>query len=115
MKTKRMKLTALERRVLRVAFKSAYGNGHDFGFVEDVVAGMKPLKPQAVGAVLTSLSKKNVLQVHDPVTTNAGTRDQHTYTQFTWLINVDQVEQHMKEPTDLRKASSVRGFVEGTR
>ena len=80
------RLTTLERKALNHAFKSARGNGHDFGFIEEIVKGMRPLKAQAVGALVVSLQKKGVIEVHDPITTDSG-----TWTQFTWEIPIPEV------------------------
>jgi hypothetical protein len=75
-------LTDLEVKVLKALFKSADGNGHDFGFIED---GRKAVSdPKSLGGVVASLVKKGIFTVHEPVTTNEGTRYQQTYTQFTW-------------------------------
>lgn len=69
-------------KALRHAYKSAEGNGHDFGFVEDIVKHMKRThKAQAVGAFVTLFQKHGIMQVHEPVTTDSG-----TYTQFTWDV-----------------------------
>lgn len=70
-------LTALEQRTLDAAIVSSAGNGHDFGFVESVVKALRDLKPQAVGALVTSLQRKGYMEVHEPLTTDSG-----TWTQF---------------------------------
>ena len=67
-------LTALETQVLEELFCSASGNGHDFGYIED--AGIDP--KQARG-VVSSLAKKGIITIHEPVTNESG-----TFTQFTW-------------------------------
>lgn len=85
--TKPLHFTATEQTALRTAFNSARRNGHDFGFVEDLVRDLRPLGPQAVGALVTSLQQKGILEVHKPVTTDSG-----TFTQFTWNLEVAEVE-----------------------
>lgn len=87
-----MNLTQSEKVALQAAFKSADGNGHDFGCVEDVTADLRPMKAQAVGALVSSLVKKGVLRVHDAVTTDSG-----TWTQFTWSKEVSEIEALCKE------------------
>lgn len=54
-------LTELEARALLSAYKSSQGNGHDFGYADDVeVPGCNR---QACGALVTNLMKKNVISV----------------------------------------------------
>lgn len=81
------KLTPNELHALQHCYDSAHSNGHDFGMVEDVVKGMQrqyKLKPQATGALISSLVKKEIIEVHEPVTTSDGQRE-YVYTQFTWI------------------------------
>jgi hypothetical protein len=85
MKTAKL-LTENEVQALRAAYRSAYQNGHDFGFVEDIVRDLKPMKAQAVGALVTSLVQKKLIEVHPPVTTDSG-----TYHQFCWKVSTDYV------------------------
>lgn len=73
-------LTDLEKQALRAAILSSAANGHDFGFVEDIVADMKPMKPQAVGGVVASLKKKGFFSHIESVTVNRT----DTYTQFVF-------------------------------
>ena len=88
MTTKTIKLTAQETTALNHAYRSAASNGHDFGFVEDVVKAMKRThKAQAVGALITSLEKKGVITVHGAITTDSG-----RWTQFTWRCTVEQLD-----------------------
>ena len=70
-------LTNNERRVLGELWNSACGNGHDFGFIEDARTAVD--NPRSLGGVVSSLSKKGLIDIHDPVTTDSG-----TWTQFTW-------------------------------
>jgi len=72
------KLTPLEARAMEAARISSAGNGHDFGFVEDIIEAMSDLRPQAVGGIVTSLSRKRLIYVSAPLTTDTG-----TWTQFT--------------------------------
>lgn len=87
------KITQSEMKVLIAFFKSAEGNGHDFGFVED---GRKAVaKANQLGGIVASLVKKGLIEVWEPVTTNEGTKDQQTFTQFTWN-NLDEVRKLME-------------------
>jgi hypothetical protein len=67
-------LTSLELTVLENLYESALGNGHDFGFVED--HGIDPKKARGV---ISSLVKKNIITVWEPVRNESG-----LWTQFTW-------------------------------
>ena len=52
-------LTPLEVAALRSAYSSSAGNGHDFGYTEDIyIVG---LDKKAVGGLITSLLKKGVM------------------------------------------------------
>jgi hypothetical protein len=66
-------LTTYETEVLAELKESSAGNGHDFGFIEDV----KNLR-RARG-VISSLSQKGWIEVHDAITTDSG-----RWTQFTF-------------------------------
>ncbi len=72
-----MKFTQLEKAVLAELYESASGNGHDFGFIEDARSAVK--NPRELAGVISSLVKKDIIVVWDPVTTDSG-----TFTQFTW-------------------------------
>jgi hypothetical protein len=63
-------LTDLEVLVLEQLFESADGNGHDFGFIEDIELDSKTAR-----GVVSSLIKKDIISVHDKY---------NNYTQFTW-------------------------------
>lgn len=63
-------LTDLEVQVLEQLFMSAEGNGHDFGFIEDIELDSKTAR-----GVVSSLIKKDIIMVHDKY---------NNYTQFTW-------------------------------
>lgn len=67
-------LTTLEEQVLKNLYMSADGNGHDFGFVED-----HGIDPKQARGVISSLVKKNIITVWDPVRNESG-----FWTQFTW-------------------------------
>lgn len=67
-------LTTLEREVLGNLFDSSSGNGHDFGLVEE-----SEIDPRQARAIVVSLQKKGIIQLHPPMTTDSG-----TFTQFTW-------------------------------
>lgn len=83
------KLTANELKTLKVLFNSAKGNGHDFGFTDDAKGIFAA--PRTLSGVISSLVKKGIITVHESITTNEGTKDQATYTQFTWDIDVEEV------------------------
>ena len=72
-----MKFTQLEKAVLAELYESASGNGHDFGFIEDARSAVK--NPRELAGVISSLVKKNIIQVWDTITNDSG-----TFTQFTW-------------------------------
>ena len=74
-------LTSLELTVLENLYESAVGNGHDFGFVED--HGIDPKKARGV---ISSLVKKNIIEVWESVTNCTG-----TWTQFTWKTDPEQI------------------------
>jgi hypothetical protein len=76
--------TSSELIVLAALFESARGNGHDFGFIEDARPVVK--SKASLGGIVASLSKKNVITIHEPVTTDSG-----TWTQFTWDMEVSEV------------------------
>ena len=56
-------LTALETEALKSAYTSSEGNGHDFGYTDDIVIPGK--SKQAVGGVVSSLIKKGVIMRDD--------------------------------------------------
>ena len=70
MKNKNTSLTSLEIQVLKDLFESADGNGHDFGFIEDIKLNSKTAR-----GVVSSLIQKDIITVHDKY---------NNYTQFTW-------------------------------
>lgn len=84
-------LTINEVATLKAAFASAARNGHDFGFTEDIVKQLKG-SAKAAGARITSLIKKGIIEVHDPVTTNEGHATEATYTQFTWCMPLESIK-----------------------
>lgn len=65
--------TLMERKVLHALTESAYGNGNDFGFIEDAFGSVAPSQ---LGGVVSSLVKKGVIEVHEKIN--------NTWTQFTW-------------------------------
>ena len=79
-----MDFTATEIAVLKALFESAEGNGHDFGFIEDARSAVK--SKASLGGIVASLSKKKLITIHEPVTTDSG-----TWTQFTWVPEVSEV------------------------
>ena len=70
------RFTALEAKALLALLNSAEGNGHDFGFIEDLRGVIEA--PQ-IGGVVSSLVKKGVIVVHEAERTDSG-----LWTQFTW-------------------------------
>jgi hypothetical protein len=98
-----MQLSDLERQALKAAFDSARGNGHDFGFIEDVVRSLQPISTKTANAVVGALIKKRLIEVHAPVVTNDGGRA-NTLTQFTWTVDVAEVERlivaHINAPAE---------------
>jgi hypothetical protein len=74
---KKVKFTQLEKTVLEKLYKSACGNGHDFGFIEDARSAVK--NPRELAGVISSLVKKDIITVWDETRTDSG-----TWTQFTW-------------------------------
>ena len=68
-------LTALERIVLRDLLESWDGNGRDFGFIEDI-----NLDGKRARGVVSSLVKKDLIEVHEAVTTDSG-----RWTQFDFF------------------------------
>lgn len=74
-----MKLSKLERKVLKALYESANGNGHDFGLIEEARGAVA--KADQLGGVVASLVKKGIIEVHKPVDTGDG----YIWTQFTWV------------------------------
>lgn len=79
-------LTQLELAALRSAFASSKGNGHDFGWVDDVkVAG---LNRKQIGGVLSSLTQKGIITIDEVETGILGeSTDQQLYLGWTWALN----------------------------
>ena len=84
-----IKVTALEKDALRVMLESSEGNGHDFGFVEDLTAHTG--NAFIAGALITNLMKKELIRVWEPVETDTG-----VWTQFTWRQPVEVIEELSK-------------------
>lgn len=70
----KVQLTELEEKVLKNLYMSADGNGHDFGFTDD-----HGIDPKQARGVISSLIKKNIIEVHEAITNETG-----TWHQFTW-------------------------------
>ena len=77
-----VQLTELETKALRIFFDSASGNGHDFGFIEDLIDARIMGRAQ-VGGVVASLVQKGVI-FHCGTETNTNGWGVGSYTQFTW-------------------------------
>jgi len=77
-----VQLTELETKAMRVLFESADGNGHDFGFIEDLIDARIMGRAQ-VGGVVASLVQKGVI-FHWGTETNTECWGGGSYTQFTW-------------------------------
>ncbi len=74
-----VRLTQLETKALEVLFDSASGNGHDFGFIDDLIESRIMGRNQVAG-VVASLAKKGIIFNWGEENANWGS----TYTQFTW-------------------------------
>ena len=83
--TREIKFTQLEKAVLIELYESASGNGHDFGFIEDARSAVR--NPRELAGVISSLVKKNIIEVWDTITNDSG-----TFTQFTWEQTSADVE-----------------------
>jgi hypothetical protein len=88
--TNKIKFTNLEIAVLKKLFNSSAGNGHDFGFTEDARSVVK--NPRELAGIISSLVKKNVIDVWEPTTTDSG-----TFVQFTWAQTGDESELHSSD------------------
>jgi len=66
--------TQLELQVIEDLYDSSDGNGHDFGFTDEV-----HLDHKIARGVLSSLVQKDVIEIHEAITNCAG-----TFHQFTW-------------------------------
>ena len=69
-----MTLTTNEQKVFDALKHSASLNGGDFGFVEDLTrrTGVLGLTKQQIGALITTLQTKGLIEVHEAVTTDSG-------------------------------------------
>lgn len=78
-----MTFTDLENRVMEAALESSDGNGHDFGYTEDIIENLKDVSPQALGGVITSLEKKEFFEYidSDGVQTDSGFWHQFSITE----------------------------------
>jgi hypothetical protein len=74
-----VRLTELETKALQVLFDSADGNGHDFGFIDDLIESRIMGRDQVAG-VVASLAKKGIIFNWGEEKVNWN----QTYTQFTW-------------------------------
>jgi len=77
-----VQLTELETKAMRVLFESAQGNGHDFGFIEDLIDA-RIMGREQVGGVVSSLVQKGVI-FHWGTENNTNGFGAGSYTQFTW-------------------------------
>lgn len=77
LKTTLVNLTEKEIKLLRPLFESSAGNGHDFGFTEDVRGVFDD--PKTHPGVLASLQEKGIIDIGQPVTNDSG-----TWTQFNF-------------------------------
>lgn len=78
-------LTALELSVLKALYVSAEGNGGDFGMIEDARSAVDSAK--SLGGVVSSLSKKKLINIYDAIRTDSG-----LWTQFDWAVEVEEIE-----------------------
>lgn len=81
-----LQLTEMEKKVLKAMIESSDGNGHDFGFIEDL-RGVVPVA--SLGGVVASLSKKGIVTVFEPHRTDSGLWTQF---QIDSLYNKTQAE-----------------------
>ena len=74
-------LTKMETEAYASAVESSAGNGHDFGFTEDMVTDLwkRGMGPQVVGGLIISLTQKGLMEVEEPVQVNG----EEWVTQFT--------------------------------
>jgi hypothetical protein len=74
-----VRLTELETKAMHVLFDSADGNGHDFGFIDDLIDA-KIMGRNQVSGVVSSLVQKGIIFNWGEENVNWG----NSYTQFTW-------------------------------
>jgi hypothetical protein len=74
-----VRLTELETKAMHVLFDSADGNGHDFGFIDDLIDA-KIMGRNQVSGVVSSLVKKGIIEDWGEEKVNWDS----SYTQFTW-------------------------------
>jgi hypothetical protein len=74
-----VRLTELETKAMHVLFDSAEGNGHDFGFIDDLIDA-KIMGRNQVSGVVSSLVQKGIIFNWGEENVNWG----NSYTQFTW-------------------------------
>lgn len=77
-----VRLTELETKAMHVLFDSAEGNGHDFGFIDDLIDA-RIMGIDQVSGVVSSLVKKGIIVNWGEENVNWG----NSYTQFTWGEN----------------------------
>ena len=78
-----LKLTAKERAVLQVVAAAAEENGRDFAVMSSVRRMLPKTSGQQLGGVLTQLQDKGLIEVHEPIEVNGGTRYAEMVTQIT--------------------------------
>lgn len=103
-------LTPLEKQTLEAAYLSSDGNGHDFGYSDDIEVHGKSKK--AVGGAITSLIKKGLLTHPDPefnqfalVTWKAEERQFAVDTIATFL-NLNEAEEISITPAKPQEAAA---------
>lgn len=81
-----MKLTKLELTVLESLFQSAKNNGHDFGFPQDA---RKVVTAKQLSGVISSLTKKNIIEVFENPNKDARSNKNVPDTMFKWVSSID--------------------------
>jgi DNA-binding MarR family transcriptional regulator len=98
-----MLLTKKEKLAWNAAVESSDGNGHDFGYTEDIVEDLKAhgIGAQAAGALISSLEKKGLFYVHEAVTTDSGRWTQLTLTEEGLaLAEAKEPEEKQEQPKE---------------
>ena len=60
-------------RIFRALLASSAGNGHDFGFLDEVRSAVPGISDETFDELTGELERTGTIQVFDPVTTDAGT------------------------------------------
>jgi hypothetical protein len=96
-KHKMVKLTEMEKKVLKALFNSSEGNGHDFGLVQECRKAVE--QPKQLAGIMASLVKKGLIIVHGDVTTDSG-----NWMQTTWKVEVEEIKALLHEEVVVKPA-----------